>query len=109
MTGLAHVQLAGLRPEDVDWDGRSIWVRGRQKGRLGQERKGHRKPITDEAITALRRVDALNCWGEFSRSSRRQSLQRACRRVQERLRRDGVTIELTRVARATFALHIRAD
>ena len=83
LTGtLAQVQLAGLRPEDVDWEGRSLWVRGRRKGASGKVRKGHRKPITDEAIAALHRFKELDCWGSFSRSSMRQSLQRACRRVE---------------------------
>ena len=96
-TGLAHVQLAGLRPEDIDWNGPSIWVRGRRKGAAGTERKGHRKPITAQAVEALRRFDALNCWGPFSRSSMRKSLRTACRKVEERFRRDGITIDLSRV------------
>ena len=96
-TGLAHVQLAGLRPEDIDWDGPSIWVRGRRKGAAGTERKGHRKPITTQAVEALRRFDELNCWGRFSRSSMRKSLRTACRKVEERFRHDGITIDLSHV------------
>ena len=96
-TGLAHVQLAGLRREDVDWDGPSVWVRGRRKGAAGTERRGHRKPITPQAVTALRRFDTLNCWGQFSHASMRKSLRAACRKVEDRFRRDGITIDLSRV------------
>lgn len=96
-TGLAHVQLAGLRREDVDWDGPSVWVRGRRKGAAGTERRGHRKPITPQAVTALRRFDTLNCWGRFSHASMRKSLRAACRKVEDRFRRDGITIDLSRV------------
>ncbi len=96
-TGLAHVQLAGLRREDVDWDGPSVWVRGRRKGAAGTERKGHRKPITVQAVAALRRFDTLNCWGRFSHASMRKSLRTACRKVEERFRRDGIPIDLSRV------------
>lgn len=96
-TGLAHVQLAGLRREDVDWDGPSVWVRGRRKGAAGTERRGHRKPITPQAVTALRRFDTLNCWGRFSHASMRKSLRTACRKVEDRFRRDGITIDLSRV------------
>lgn len=96
-TGLAHVQLAGLRREDIDWDEPSIWVRGRRKGAAGTERQGQRKPITAQAVAALRRFDTLDCWGRFSNASMRKSLRTACRRVEERFRRDGVTIDLSRV------------
>jgi len=96
-TGLAHVQLANLQQEDVDWNAPSVWVRGRRKGPAGTERKGHRKPITRQAVTALRRFDALNCWGRFSHASMRKSLRTACRKVEERFRRDGIEIDLSRV------------
>ena len=100
-TGLAHMQLEGLRPEDIDWEGRSLWVRGRRKGAAGKVRQGHRKPITDEAIAALHRFDELDCWGSFSRSSMRQSLQRACRRVEQQCKKDGVEVDLSRFGRTT--------
>ena len=96
-TGLAHVQMSGLRPEDVDWEGRSLWIRGRRKGASGKVRKGHRKPITDEAIAELRRFDELDCWGGFSQGSMRNSLARACRRVERRCKTDGVEVDLSRV------------
>lgn len=98
-TGLAHTQLAGLRREDVDWEGQSVWVQGRRKGASGTERKGHRKPITSQAIAALRRFDTLDCWGAFSRASMRKSLMTACRRVEARFKEDGdgVEIDLSRV------------
>ena len=96
-TGLAHSQLMRLRPEDVDWTGQSIWVRGRRKGLSGKERKGQRKPITDEAITALRRFAALDCWGTFSKDSMRKSLRVACRKVEEQCKANGVELDLSRV------------
>ena len=96
-TGLAHSQLTGLRRNDVDWEGQSLWVLGRRKGASGKERKGHRKPITAHAIAALRRFDDLDCWGDFSRASMRKSLRTACRNVEARFQRDGITIDLSRV------------
>ena len=51
----------------------------------------------DEAITALRKFDALDCWGDFSRSSMRKSLQRACRQVEQRFKRHRVDLDLSRV------------
>ena len=96
-TGLAHVQIAGLRPQDIDWDTPSIWVRGRRKGPTGVERKGRRKPITARAVEALRQFDALDCWGPFSRASMRKSLRTACRKVQARLQEKGMPINLSQV------------
>ena len=96
-TGLAHGQLAGLRPDDIDWQGPSLWVRGRRKGAAGQARKGHRKPIPAEAIAALRRFDDLDCWGDFSRASMRKSLRAACRKVEAQFAQDGLAIDLSRV------------
>ena len=96
-TGLAPIQIAGLRPEDIDWGARSIWVRGRQKGRLGQPRKGHRKPVTDEAIAALRAFVDQDCWGTWHQSPMGRSLQRACRKVEKQL-----TLDLSRVTPYDF-------
>ena len=96
-TGLAHGQLAGLRRDDIDWQGPSLWVRGRRKGAAGQARKGHRKPILAEAIAAPRRFDDLDCWGDFSRASMRKSLLAACRKVQAQFAQDGLAIDLSRV------------
>ena len=50
-----------------------------------------------QAVAALRRFDTLNCWGRFSHASMRKSLRTACRKVEERFRRDGITIDLSRV------------
>ncbi|MYD85074.1 MAG: site-specific integrase, partial [Acidobacteria bacterium] len=96
-TGLAQVQVARLRPEDIDWNQPSIWVRGRRKGAAGSERRGHRKPITAQAVAALRQFNALNCWGPFSAAAMRRSLRRACRKVEDQFRREGITINLNRV------------
>ena len=96
-TGLAQVQVAKLQPEDIDWKEPSIWVRGRRKGSKGTERRGHRKPITEQAVAALRQFDALDCWGPFSAGAMRNSLRRACRKVEKQFRLDGVKIDLSRV------------
>ena len=96
-TGLAHSQLMRLRPEDVDWASPSIWVRGRRKGRVGMERKGQRKPITEEAVDALRRFDELDCWGPFSKDSMRKSLRLACQKVEAICKADGIDLDLSRV------------
>ena len=96
-TGLAHSQLMRLRREDVDWASPSIWVRGRRKGRAGTERKGQRKPITKEAVDALRRFDELDCWGPFSKDSMRKSLRLACQKVEATCKADGIDLDLSRV------------
>ena len=74
-TGLAHSQLIRLRSQDVDWEGGSIWVRDRLQGKSRRARAGQRKPITSEAIAALRRFDELGCWGTFLRVAMRHSFQ----------------------------------
>ena len=96
-TGLAHSQIAHLRPEDVDWTGRSVWVQARRKGLTGRKRAGKRKPLTEEGIEALRQFDALDCWGPFSNASMRKSFRVACRKVELQFRADGAEIDLSRV------------
>ncbi len=96
-TGLSHTQLMHLRPEDVDWKAPSIYVRARRKGRHGTIRQGRRKPITPEAMAALRRFDALQCWGRFSRDSMRASFKRACVKVEAALARAGTPVDLSTV------------
>ena len=55
---------------------------------------GERKPITEEAVAALRRFDELNCWGTFSRDAMRHSFARACRRVEQTFKQEGVGVDL---------------
>lgn len=74
-TGLAQSQIAALRPEDIDWQGRTVWVRARRKGRRA---KGFTKPLTDEGLAALRAFAAWDAWGTFSRDSLKASFRRAC-------------------------------
>ena len=112
-TGVAQSQLMRLRPEDVDLAGRTIYIRGRRKGRGST---GARKPITTQAVTALERFAALDCWGPFSRDSMRRSFHRACKRVETDLRERGTTIDLSRArpydlrhAHATALLEATGD
>jgi integrase len=75
-TGLPHSLLKRLRPEDVDWQGQTIFVPARRKGR-GVARRA--LPLTDAGLRALERFHELECWGAFSNSSLWKSFSRACK------------------------------
>jgi integrase len=75
-TGLPHSLLKRLTPDMVDWTGKALHVPARRKGAGVAAR---RLPLSEDAITALRRFDALDCWGPFSNSSMLQSFRRACK------------------------------
>ena len=59
-TGLSPATIMRLRPQDVRWDAGAIFVRGRRKGK---GTKGQVVPLTSAGLKALRRFDALDCWG----------------------------------------------
>ena len=75
-TGLPHSLLKRLRPEMVDWQGKALHVPARHKGAGVAARH---LPLSDTAIDALKRFDALDCWGGFSNSSMLKSFRRACK------------------------------
>ena len=77
-TGFSPTTIMRLRPHDVRWDAGAVFVAGRRKGK---GTKGQTIPLTSAGLAALRRFDALDCWGPFSTSSAWKSFQTACRRV----------------------------
>ena len=77
-TGFSPATIMRLRPHDVRWDAGAVFVPGRRKGK---GTKGQTIPLTSAGLAALRRFDALDCWGPFSTSSAWKSFQTACQRV----------------------------
>jgi integrase len=74
-TGLPHALLKQLTPEMIDWDAKVVHVPARKKGKGVKSR---RLPLSDAGVQALRRFDALDCYGTFSNSSMRACWRRAC-------------------------------
>lgn len=77
-TGLAQASLMRLRPEDVDLDAGTIYIRPRQKGRGVA---GTTVRVLPEAVDALRAWLHAMAWGVFSTDSMAWSLWRAIRRA----------------------------
>lgn len=73
-TGLPHSTLKRLTRDMVDWEGKTLHVPARRKGKGVASR---RLPLSETAIEALQRFDALDCWGTFSNSSMLKSFHRA--------------------------------
>lgn len=78
-TGLAQVELAGLKRADVDLEQRAVLVRRRRKGRHGKMAAPALHPLTDEAVEAFKEFARENCWGAFSVSAMWSFFQRAAR------------------------------
>lgn len=76
-TGWPQAQIARLEPDDITWK-RSVFIRGRRKGRGVA---GVYLPLLPEAWTALRRFVALQCWGPFSTGGMRKVFRDAAERV----------------------------
>ena len=74
-TGFSPATIMRLRHQDVRWNAGAVFVPGRRKGK---GTKGQVVPLTSAGLAALRRFDALDCWGAFSTSSVWKSFQRAC-------------------------------
>jgi integrase len=74
-TGLPHSLLKRLSRDMIDWQGKTVTVPARRKGK-GVARRT--LPLSDAGITALEHFDALDCWGTFSNSSMLKSFRRAC-------------------------------
>lgn len=85
-TGLPHVRLMRLRPEDIDWEQRLVRLAGRRKGRGTPD---DILPLCDEAVNALKRFRDLNCWGAFSTSSMRKSFLLAVDKVNKQRECEG--------------------
>lgn len=93
-TGLPPKQIGLLRAQDVDWDGGTVYVRRRRKGKgvVGQ-----RRPFTALGIDALKALNAADAWGPFAMTPVRRAWQRACRKVQAELAANGVIVDLSHV------------
>lgn len=76
-TGLAQVEIAGLKPADVHLKDGTVLVRRRRKGRGGKMAPPALHPLTAEGVAAFREFKAQGCWGAFSTSSMWQAFQRA--------------------------------
>lgn len=81
-TGLPAVQLAGLRPDLVDWVSGTVLVPRRNKGkksRRARRRQEQRRPLLPQAVAALKRLFALGANRPFSSTSLGRSMRRAIR------------------------------
>jgi integrase len=87
-TGMRPAQLALLRREQVNFKERWFLAPRSKKGKTGRHpRPLVRKPLTTDAVAALRRFFAFKCEGRFSTSSARRLFVRAVRDVEKQLRR----------------------
>lgn len=74
-TGWPHAQVKRLLPEHIDWKLQVVRVPARRKGK--GKKKPRVVPVFPGALTALRRFQEADAWGEFSTSSMHSSLARA--------------------------------
>jgi integrase len=81
-SGLPPAQIMRLQPEQIDWNGSSVLVHGRRKGKGSRPA---RLPLIPAALDALRAFVAADAWGTFSMSSVRASWWRAVRTMIDRL------------------------
>lgn len=77
-TGMAHCEVARLKPEHVDWQAGTITILGRHKG-AGQ--RPRTIPMTRHSRLALRAFIRANAWGAFSTASMRSRFLDACQRA----------------------------
>jgi len=77
-TGLAHKELMRLEPHELNLAARTMFVKGRRKGK---GTTGRTVPLFDEGVMAFQQFIALNCWGKFSQSAMWKSFQRACQKL----------------------------
>lgn len=98
-TGLPAVQLAGLKPDLVDWIAGTVLPPRRQKGRKSRRSKRRReqpRPLLPQAIQALKRFFALGANRRFSSTSLARSVRRAIRAANvDRVTRGQPEIPLT--------------
>ncbi len=68
-TGWPHAQVKTLDPSRIDWKARAVWMPPRKKGRKKKVLvPGYWLPVMPIALSALREMKALGCWGWFSNS-----------------------------------------
>lgn len=60
-TGIPHLTLALVRPEDVRWDVPAVYLHGRRKGK---GTKGRMLPLRPEAVKAFRLMETWDAWGQ---------------------------------------------
>lgn len=80
-TGLAHCELAGIAPADLDLRRGTVLVRRRRKGRGEKMAPPALHPLTADAVQAFREFRRLGCWGAFSASSMWKSFQLAAKKA----------------------------
>lgn len=93
-TGLPPAQIMHLRPEDVDWEGRTLLVPPRRKGQ-GVARS--RRPLTKKGLAALRAFAKADAWGPYSTSVVRRAFRAACEVVEAEFREAGRSLDLSRL------------
>lgn len=79
-TGLPPAQIAHLTAADIDVEGRTVYVRGRKKGR---GTRGVRLPLTEDGAAALQALLDADALGPFPRTRMRTVFRRACAAVQQ--------------------------
>lgn len=84
-TGIPPAQLKTIAPADIDLKGKSVYVRGRLKGK---GTKGRRMPLTPEGVAAFKRFIQWEAFGWFTRSGMREAFTKACREVESTHRID---------------------
>lgn len=75
-TGWPAAQLMRLTRDDIRWRDKTAHLRGRQKGTGTRDAV---LPLLPQAIAALRELDRLDAWGEFSTSALHKSVTAACK------------------------------
>ena len=104
-TGWPPAQLMKLQPEDVDWQGQTAYLSGRQKGRGV---RGRRLPLLPQALSALQEFDAAEAWGRFSVQSLRKRLHDGCQRARPQVKPFRV-YDLRHLFLTTIALTAKDD
>lgn len=84
-TGLPPALVKNIREEHIDWRAKELLVTPRRKGKGVRAR---RLPLLEEAVTALRDLQAAGGFGRYSNAAPWMAWQRAKRRYLDRMRAD---------------------
>lgn len=77
-TGIPPAQQKRIKLEDIDLENRSVYVRGRAKGR---GTKGRRVRLSPDGAAAFKLFVRMDAFGPFSHSTMWKLFRRACNRV----------------------------